>query len=75
MLRSILFFIVFNLMMGLQGNTDNAAHIGGLLAGIIIGYIYYPGISRRAPMARQVVTTIFIVVGLIAIAAATLHFI
>lgn len=74
MLRSILFFIVFNLMMGLQGNTDNAAHIGGLLAGVIIGYIYYPGISRHAPMRSQLFTTALIVAGLLAIATATLHY-
>ncbi len=48
MMRSLLFFVVFNLLMGLQGNTDNAAHIGGLLSGILIGYLFYPAIKKRA---------------------------
>jgi rhomboid protease GluP len=47
MLRSILFFIVFNLFMGMQGNVDNAAHIGGLFSGILMGYAYYPGIRNQ----------------------------
>lgn len=56
MLRGLLFFIVFNLLMGLQGNTDNAAHIGGLISGILVGYSYYPGIKHKAPVRMQVAT-------------------
>ncbi len=69
MLRSLLFFVVFNLIMGLQGNTDNAAHIGGLLAGVAIGYAYYPGIAGKAPMSRQLITTLVIAVSIVCLAA------
>jgi hypothetical protein len=40
-------FVGYNLLMGLTGNTDNAAHIGGLLSGFIIGIILTPQIKKR----------------------------
>ena len=43
LLLSIGIFIVYNLLNGMKGGIDNAAHIGGLLTGIVIGYAYYPG--------------------------------
>ncbi|HMH22268.1 MAG TPA: rhomboid family intramembrane serine protease [Puia sp.] len=36
-LASTLIFIGYNLLMGLAGNVDNAAHLGGLVAGFVIG--------------------------------------
>ena len=73
MLRSILFFVVFNLIMGLQGNTDNAAHIGGLLSGIIIGYIYYPGIAKPQSMRLQAGITALLTASIVALSIITIH--
>ena len=43
---SIAIFVCFNLMNGMKGGIDGAAHIGGLVAGIIMGYSYYPGLAN-----------------------------
>lgn len=68
MLRSILFFVIFNLLYGLQGNTDNAAHVGGLLGGVAIGFAYYPGMVKGHGFYRQLAVSL--VVAAVALAAA-----
>jgi len=46
-LKSIGIFVVYNLIYGMKGGVDNAAHIGGLLSGAVIGYIYAYGIKKE----------------------------
>lgn len=72
MLRSILFFIVFNLFAGMQGNVDNAAHIGGLLSGILIGYVYYPGIRKEIAPREQMATITMLTLAIIVLVMFTL---
>jgi len=46
-LISILIFIVYNLLMGIKGGIDNAAHIGGLTSGFIVGLLLAGSVKRR----------------------------
>jgi rhomboid protease GluP len=55
-------FVAYNLLYGLKGGVDNAAHIGGLLSGIVMGFALYPALRqpersglRLASMALPVV--------------------
>lgn len=48
LLPSIFFFVAYNLLAGMKDSTtSNAAHIGGLISGVIIGYLLYPGLKVR----------------------------
>ncbi len=50
-LRSLLMFAGYNLLFGaVSGRTDNAAHIGGLVAGLVIGAL----IARLAPQESDI---------------------
>lgn len=46
LLTSISIFVGYNLLYGLKGGIDNAAHIGGLVSGFVVGYIYLNSIRN-----------------------------
>jgi rhomboid protease GluP len=48
LLTSIAIFIGYNLLNGLKAGIDNAAHIGGLLSGLVAGYVFYLSLKRPA---------------------------
>ena len=58
-LRSILVFVGFNVVFGaVAGRTDNAAHFGGLIAGLLCGAL----IARFAPSPQDTSTRAAIIV-------------
>ncbi|MBI3136134.1 MAG: rhomboid family intramembrane serine protease [Bacteroidetes bacterium] len=67
LMTSIVIFVLFNLLSGAGGGVDNAAHIGGLLSGILIGYLLYPSLryqktnqlSKLAESAAIVIPILF----------------
>jgi len=46
LLTSIVVFVGYNLINGLKGGIDNAAHIGGLIGGLFIGYAMIPSLKK-----------------------------
>lgn len=52
-LLSTLLFIGYNLLMGLFGGIDNAAHIGGLVSGFIIGLIFSPTLKKEITRTQK----------------------
>lgn len=53
LLQSIGIFVFYNLAYGMSSGVDNAAHIGGLLSGLVIGYIYYLQLKRNDDTSNQ----------------------
>jgi membrane associated rhomboid family serine protease len=47
LLQSIGVFVVFNLIYGTTAGVDNAAHIGGLVSGLVIGFVFYPLLKKE----------------------------
>ncbi len=65
MLSSVLIFVGYNLLNGLQGSVDNAAHIGGLVSGMLVGYIFYPALKDKDAIISEKYSIRIISVGVI----------
>jgi rhomboid protease GluP len=61
LLQSIGIFIAYNLIYGLRSGVDNAAHVGGLLSGVVAGYIFYLDIGKKINTGRLTTSLLIIV--------------
>jgi rhomboid protease GluP len=72
LLSSIGIFVAFNLMYGLKGGIDNAAHIGGLVGGFLLGYAFLPSLKAYDNQKLKY-TTIGLLTTLIAVISFVLY--
>lgn len=71
LLQSIAIFIGYNLIYGMKSGVDNSAHVGGLLSGVVIGYLYYFSIKGEKENNKRPVIVWF--VAMLSVAAAYLY--
>jgi len=70
LLISIGIFVTYNLINGMKGGIDNAAHIGGLLGGILIGYAYFPSLKKT-----EAINLKYSIIGILSILIVSISFI
>lgn len=56
LLSSILIFVGYNLMDGMKEGSNNAAHIGGLISGFLLGVAYVTGLRYEKPSTRRMIS-------------------
>jgi rhomboid protease GluP len=58
LMTSIILFIGYNIVNGIRPNSgiDNAAHIGGLLSGFVLGYAFIPSLKQSENKMRKYFT-------------------
>jgi len=63
LLKSIGIFIVLNVVIGVSsGFVDNAAHLGGLISGFLIGFILYYSLIKPFDKIREAVVCLFLII-------------
>ena len=66
LLSSALMFVGYNVLFGFEPGVDNAAHIGGLISGLALGYALYP--ILKSQMLTRVIGKIALIASLATVA-------
>lgn len=53
LLGSIGLFVAYNLVYGMKGGIDNAAHIGGLIGGLVYGFSFIPSLKNSSNLSYK----------------------
>ncbi len=63
LLKSIGIFIIYNLAYGMKSGVDNSAHVGGLVSGFVLGYLYVIAIraGKKDIQTKWVIPAIVVV--------------
>lgn len=71
LLASMGLFVMYNLFYGMKDGIDNAAHIGGLVSGVVMGYAMLPSVRKSTEKSLEWLTlaVMIIVIGVGAIVA------
>jgi len=59
-LRSMVFCAGINLLWGLSGGIDNAAHIGGMISGMAFGFLFAKAAPDSRDLGRRALITVLI---------------
>ncbi|MGA8764623.1 MAG: rhomboid family intramembrane serine protease [Candidatus Sulfotelmatobacter sp.] len=73
-LRSLAIFVFYNLIFGAFGNTDNAAHIGGLITGLILGALIALIAPQQDRAPRRAIVFLIVTIALAAGAIELAHY-
>jgi rhomboid protease GluP len=66
---SIAVFVGYNILYGMRGGIDNAAHIGGVLCGVFIGFSYFPGLRKHKTPGLKYLTIALLTLVTISVSA------
>jgi rhomboid protease GluP len=62
LLTSVLVFVGYNLLNGFKEGIDNAAHLGGLVSGLVIGFVFIPSLRDADEADRKTKALSYILV-------------
>ncbi|ANE53541.1 hypothetical protein SY85_16055 [Flavisolibacter tropicus] len=72
MLTSISILVGYNLINGLKDGVDNAAHVGGLISGLVAGFVIYLSIKKPS-LKTAVILLLLVTTGLGSVSFLKIH--